>query len=58
MTDKTLFQQLVVNAEAESMLEYLEDVDFGGDTDALELRVKVTKGDVPRLIGELREMVE
>jgi len=58
MTDKTLFQQLVVNAEAESMLEYLEDVDFGGDTDALELRVKVTEEDVPRLIGELREMVE
>lgn len=58
MTDKTLFQQLVVNAEAESMLDYLEDVDFGGDTDALELRVKVTEGDVPRLIGELREMVE
>lgn len=58
MTNKTLFQQLVVNAEAGSMLEYLEDVDFDGDTDALELRVKVTEGDVPRLIGELREMVE
>jgi hypothetical protein len=57
MTDKTLFQQLIVEEYAEQIIEDLEGIEWD-ETDKLEIAISITEEDVPRILDELRELAD